>query len=256
MKITKANRKRLASLSALGAGALGAAGGTAEASSIVFSGPIDIHVGFCRGCRDLVTITGPNGAAGALAFYRSRTADRFSRFAVNVAGRRGAHGTYFQAAGTGILSAFPLNAQWGVRKASLGPWNAAALTTVTRYYTAATRFNAKDKYLLFTFTGGQLPQTLYGWAQLRVRFGSPDNIDVTLVEWAYDTAGAQIPAGDTGTPEPSTFALTGLAALALGAKGMRRWRAARKAAQPEPDPFDNRPAWRHATKQRANRRDI
>jgi hypothetical protein len=51
--------------------------------------------------------------------------------------------------------------------------------------------------------------------------------DVTLIDWAYDTSGAQIPAGDTGTPEPSTLALSGLAALALGAKGLRRWRAAR-----------------------------
>jgi hypothetical protein len=46
-------------------------------------------------------------------------------------------------------------------------------------------------------------------------------------------SGAQIPAGDTGTPEPSTFALTGLAALALGAKGVRSWREARKTAVAE-----------------------
>ena len=48
--------------------------------------------------------------------------------------------------------------------------------------------------------------------------------------WAYDTSGAQIPAGDMGTPEPSTFALSGLAALALGAKGLRARREARKKA--------------------------
>lgn len=74
-------------------------------------------------------------------------------------------------------------------------------------------------------------QPLYGWAQLNLsRPGSMHGPDVTVVDWAYDTSGAQIPAGDTGTPEPSTFALTGLSALALGAAGLRSWRAARKAA--------------------------
>jgi hypothetical protein len=226
-KIKQANMKRLASLSALGAGALGASAVNADASSIVFSGPVEVQIGLCPGCRHKAVFTGPNGAGGAFAFYRTFTTDRFSRFAVSLADRRGAHGTYFRAAGAHILSAFPIDAKWSDRKSFPGPWNVAALTTVTRYYTASTRFHGKDKYLLFTFAGGQLPQTLYGWAQLRVSFGPPNEIDVTLVDWAYDTSGAQIPAGDTGAPEPSTFVLTGLAALALGAKGLRAWRAAR-----------------------------
>jgi hypothetical protein len=51
-----------------------------------------------------------------------------------------------------------------------------------------------------------------------------------LEGYAYDDSGAYIPAGDTGgIPEPSTFVLTGLGALVLGAAGLRRWRAARKA---------------------------
>jgi hypothetical protein len=51
-----------------------------------------------------------------------------------------------------------------------------------------------------------------------------------LEGWAYDDSGDQIAAGDTGgVPEPSTMALAGLGALALGAAGLRRWRAARKA---------------------------
>jgi hypothetical protein len=53
---------------------------------------------------------------------------------------------------------------------------------------------------------------------------------VTVEGLALDTSGAFIKAGDTGVPEPSTMALTGLAALALGATGLRRWRAARKPA--------------------------
>jgi hypothetical protein len=48
VKIKKANLKRLASLSALGAGALGV-GGSAEASSIVYSGVLNEQIGFGPG---------------------------------------------------------------------------------------------------------------------------------------------------------------------------------------------------------------
>jgi hypothetical protein len=66
------------------------------------------------------------------------------------------------------------------------------------------------------------------WAQLDAAL--PNGFGVTPVDYAYGTSGAQIPAGDTGTPEPSTLTLTGLAALALGAKDLRAWRAARRTA--------------------------
>jgi hypothetical protein len=54
--------------------------------------------------------------------------------------------------------------------------------------------------------------------------------DATLIGYAYDTSGNPIATGDAGTPEPSSMDLTGLAALVLGAAGLRRWRAARKNA--------------------------
>jgi len=60
MRIKKVNVKRLASRTVLGAGALGAA----EASSIVFSGSVDAHFGFCPRCNGAVTIGGLNGAGG------------------------------------------------------------------------------------------------------------------------------------------------------------------------------------------------
>jgi hypothetical protein len=80
----------------------------------------------------------------------------------------------------------------------------------------------------FEFPGGTPPYTEYGRAQLAATYTTANRLDVTVVDWAYDTSGGQIPAGDTGTPEPSTFVLTGLATLALGAKGLRVWRASRK----------------------------
>ena len=95
-----------------------------------------------------------------------------------------------------------------------------------------TSFN--NEYALFTFQNGST--TLYGWVDLSYAvtdsFGPNGTPDLTINSWAYDTSGAVLPAGDTipPTPEPATGIETGLAALALGAEGLRRWRNARKAA--------------------------
>jgi hypothetical protein len=58
-----------------------------------------------------------------------------------------------------------------------------------------------------------------------------------VVDWAYDPSRVHIHAGyhgsgqvepeDLGALEPSTADATGLPAMALGAPGVRRWRAAR-----------------------------
>ena len=63
VKIKRANLRRLASLSALGAGALVASSSPAEASTIVYSGIVDDKVGFAAGYGTKATIAGPNGAS-------------------------------------------------------------------------------------------------------------------------------------------------------------------------------------------------
>lgn len=91
-----------------------------------------------------------------------------------------------------------------------------------------------DQYALFTFLNGST--TLYGWVELSYAvtdsFGPNGTPDLTIMAWAYDDSGAVLGAGDTTspTPEPATGISTGLAALALGAEGLRRWRQTRKAA--------------------------
>jgi hypothetical protein len=93
-------------------------------------------------------------------------------------------------------------------------------------------------YSLFQFEDGS--NTLYGWIQLSYsvsgQFG-PDAIfgpELTIHDFAYDDSGAVIAAGQTvdasQVPEPSTAASTGLAALALGAVGLRQWRKTRQPA--------------------------
>ena len=91
-----------------------------------------------------------------------------------------------------------------------------------------------NEYALFTFQNGST--TLYGWVDLSYSvtdsFGPNGTPNLTIISWAYANSGAVLPAGDTTlpTPEPATGIATGLAALALGAEGLRRWRKARKAA--------------------------
>lgn len=65
-----------------------------------------------------------------------------------------------------------------------------------------------------------------GWLELQTIYNNYRPQTITVTRWAYeDTADAAIQAGDTGAiPEPSTVALTGLALLALGINGIRRYK--------------------------------
>jgi hypothetical protein len=85
-----------------------------------------------------------------------------------------------------------------------------------------------DFFLLFQFnpTGTQVD---YGWVHLNGLLGCGCHpLDTEVVDFAYDDSGALIATGVA--PEPATMLPTGLAALALGATGIRRWRKTRKRA--------------------------
>jgi hypothetical protein len=246
--IKRRNMKRLASLSALGAGVLGVRAGTAQASGIVYSGILDEQIGFCPGCLSYFNLQLPKvrgyerlafgkisssmiGDWRSVSFDAAAGKDGTLVRDLVTSGRRGIVGEH-------PLDAFPLGAKWASGRNSYVHGVIAysnVRSTGTRVL-SFTRFNATDRYFLFNFSGGDLKHDIYGWAQLNVTAlapglncadPAPGCVEVTLVDYAYDTSGAQIPAGDTGTPEPSTFVLTGLAALALGAKGLRAWRSVR-----------------------------
>ncbi|MGO4881109.1 MAG: hypothetical protein ACLP59_09845 [Bryobacteraceae bacterium] len=240
-KLKRTNRKRLASLTALGAGALGVAACPANANDIVFSGVINTKIG---PPPTTVTYTipgpGPGGAGGVLKtqiYVCSETCFGLG-LAVDIFSKPGKYGTQFRFLAEGRENSYaqgePQGAVWGT---AAGKSTKSAVIIYTYDRAVATMFTATDRYLLFRFQGGALKHDIYGWA--RIQIPPPDFAEVVLVDWAYDPTGVRLPAGyhgagqsnaeDIGTSEPSALDATGLPALALGAPGLRRWRAARAA---------------------------
>jgi hypothetical protein len=82
-----------------------------------------------------------------------------------------------------------------------------------------------DQYYAFTFTDTS-SQTHYGWMYGSLS-GGVDDLSYNLISYAYDTTpGEVIETGQTmsGVPEPSTLVMGAMAALVLGAAGVRRWK--------------------------------
>lgn len=238
-KLKRANRKRFASLSALGAGALGVAASPANANDIVFSGVINVVVP--NPVRSY-TIPGPNGAGGVVRIAPFCQLYCSASTSVAILSKPGKYGTQFRVLATGsrhasgtVALAEPLGAVWG----TVAGKSVKSADIYIQFYGGGieTTFNSTDRYLLFRFRGGALKHDMYGWA--RIQLTGFFNDDVGIVDWAYDPTGVHLPAGyhgpgqtdreDVGTAEPSTLDATGLPALALGASGLRRLRAARAA---------------------------
>jgi hypothetical protein len=236
MRIKKRNFARLASISALGAGALGVSAAPAEAG-IVYT-PLGADVG--PGHLAIATVALPGGSQFKIQRYthsfRGSSSTTSHVWFVNL--RQPGANVKFRSISNSV-SIVGLGKKWG----SAAGKSVGAVAFAERGRQVDSRTDSfighngafTDKYALFKFRDAG--QTDYGWLELSnaVSLGaSRSGPDVTLIGYAYDTTGAQLAAGDEGstgtTPEPSGMAMTGLAALALGATGLRRWRAARKSA--------------------------
>jgi hypothetical protein len=254
MRIKPKNAARLASISALGAGALGVTAGTAQAG-IVYEATPGTFVGytgqssispqmqfttklpgsvnpfftiwamsngtkwsaFIKGAFQLKTVNGFLGLVGTGQTWNTATgAIKPLLFSARIARRTSISSTPGQIISTPNGATYLTGGRTGTHTFS----------------GAGSSGNFSALYALFTFQNSAIsPNLLYGWVELSSSVNSESGPLVTVEGWAYDDSGNPIVAGDTGegtAPEPSTMAMTSLGALALGAIGLRRWRAARK----------------------------
>jgi hypothetical protein len=239
MKLKRKNRARLASISALGAGALGVAG-TAEAGTIQYTA-LDHEIGFSATTKPAGSVSTFNApiVPGISAYFRrsaqTNSLGSFERrlhlsarlsVGVNIAG--------------GLLGFAVSTAQPGQAWKAGQPYAGGLLlgrhTFTTSGFNAFGKINHnEDFYELFAFVKSSNAKEDYGWIHLNETVSSTAGPDLHILGIAYDSSGATIGAGVTqstvsSTPEPSTVALASLSALALGAVGLRRWRAVRKQA--------------------------
>lgn len=244
MKLSRKAVTKLASLSALGVGVVIV--GAEDADASITYNPVQAKVGFDTGFNAAFStvFSGANGFNFKTGNATTQTTARgFRKISFRGLGavQFGVTAIFsrlrlFTAANT--LGADPLRAGPGLVASRY--WSSPRSGSARHLSTGIGSF-ASQEYALFDFacpTSG----TCYGWVGLsslvitQPAYGPAGGTgpDLTIDGYAYDTTpGQKLPAGDQGTatPEPDTFALMGLAALALGAVGVRQWRAARLARQ-------------------------
>jgi hypothetical protein len=209
--------------------------GKAEASTIVYSDVLNQTIGFGADPRKAAfkTFTNIGGPSFTFKTALSSSGARYARTLQKVGSNLGFAMTTVRDT---QLATFSAGAVWlpgfvgggGTRTLARHAWGSGSTRIFGSPFT--------DKYFLFEFETHGLLQ--YGWAEATLQLVNADSNDpadgpnLTVISYAYDSSGAVIPAGDTGsTPEPSSLAESGIAALVLGAEGLRRWRAARNPAK-------------------------
>ncbi len=98
-----------------------------------------------------------------------------------------------------------------------------AATTTTNFDPQGVGNTGQLWYLLFKFTDGAASGD-YGWISFTANVNGFGSSSITITGWGWDDSGATIGAGVTASAVPGG---TGLAALAIGAAGLRGRRRSR-----------------------------
>ncbi len=196
---------------------VGFAGG--DSSSFNFSGlPGGVQFGFQNRTRTVITSN--------TYFMLTHTHIIHS---VSV-GHRGGPIAGIEATVNGFVAPQPNGAGWPT---SIGShlYYGAAVGYASNYGQQNPSSGYNQQYLRWVFQDATQGNALrYGWVEISLAVGAyPGGPHVTILGYAYDDQGNQIPMGATPVPEPAPIGILALGALALGAKGLRAWRRNRVA---------------------------
>jgi hypothetical protein len=226
--------KQLASITAAGVSAIALTGGKAEAA-IIDSGILNTSIIFSSNALP----TGSHVVAASRRFATFASGPALQFQALSVKGpsstysrridmsRGGAKNTSFGIKSR-VIGHFPFGATWSVATSH----GALVSLDVRRFGPSSSAVQGgpsfTDQYLLFRFNGTDGFD--FGWIEASLSVTSShssaasDGPNLTIVQYAFDNTGVEITAGElpgTATPEPSSIAESSLAALILGAEGLR-----------------------------------
>jgi hypothetical protein len=133
-----------------------------------------------------------------------------------------------RALGGGFVAPQALGATWSAAPASLLSAAVGTANDLNFYGGRRPASDYNNQYLAWYFVDdsiGGSPRR-YGWVELSLSIagynaGGPL---VTVLRYGYDNTGAKPTMGQLPVPEPSSGALLALGAMALGSRGLRKWR--------------------------------
>lgn len=190
--------------------------GWSAADQFLFSLPGTVSFGFQR--RQTVTYTSP----GSLTInYRT----------VLVGDRGGASPGGIRANSNGVVAPLAFGATWSA--GGIGTAFNAAVGVVNEFGGKLPANGYDHQYLAWTFADSTSSGDVrYGWMEISLALngynaGGPL---VTVWRYAYDNTGAKPTMGQEPVPEPTSGALLAMGAMAIGARGLRKWRQNRQPA--------------------------
>jgi hypothetical protein len=195
-----------------------------SSAQVMWSGPLNVHVGFGAGDGSEYVIDLP-GTAG----FRFTASSGYGN-ALVIAGRTysGGRATFKKTSSAGHFhreaALVEAGRHWGTIGGTTND-SAGVGRIKLSDHSPVGRGSYDHKYLAFQFQDSTAGDALrYGWVKVSGVIGGANTPSVTIEEWAYEASGVDLATGATAVPEPRETALATGLALVAGAAGLGGWR--------------------------------